>query len=199
MSPYKDRVIDADATVYTELREAGAILVAKLSSGAMALTAQWFGGVTRNPWNTQQDASGSSAGPGSATAAGLVAFSIGSDTGGSIIQPADAKRHHRPAADVRTRQPVTAAMALAWTQDTVGPMCRSAEDCALVFDADLRPRRKGQQPPRRAVRLGRHGGRAETSRRLSCGRPFATCPGPARAETAQASSPRAGTTKRRCG
>jgi hypothetical protein len=86
-TPYKDQIIDTDATVYTRLREAGAILVAKLSSGALALSAQWFGGITRNPWNTREDASGSSAGPGSATAAGLVAFSIGSDTGGSIIQP----------------------------------------------------------------------------------------------------------------
>src|SRR5262249_49823132 len=88
MTPYRDRVIDMDATVYTKLTDAGAILVAKLSTGALAVTAQWFGGVTRNPWNTDQEAAGSSAGPGSATAAGLVGFSIGSDTGGSIILPA---------------------------------------------------------------------------------------------------------------
>lgn len=87
-TPYKDQVIDLDATAYPRLREAGAILVAKLSTGALALSAQWFGGLTHNPWNTQQDAAGSSAGPGAATAAGLVAFSIGSDTGGSIMQPA---------------------------------------------------------------------------------------------------------------
>jgi Asp-tRNA(Asn)/Glu-tRNA(Gln) amidotransferase A subunit family amidase len=138
MSPYKDRMIDADATVYTRLREAGAILVAKLSSGAMALTAQWFGGVTRNPWDTQQDASGSSAGPGSATAAGLVAFSVGSDTGGSVIQPAarNGITGLRPTFGRVSRH---GAMALAWTQDTVGPMCRSAEDCALVFDAIYGP------------------------------------------------------------
>src|SRR6185503_11366896 len=86
-TPYKDRVIDLDATVYTRLTNAGAILVAKLSTGALAVTAQWFGGVTRNPWNIEQDAAGSSAGPGAATAAGLVGFSIGSDTGGSIISP----------------------------------------------------------------------------------------------------------------
>ena len=86
-SPYKDQVVDTDATVYTRLREAGAILVAKLSSGALALTARWFGGLTRNPWNIEQDAAGSSAGPGSATAAGLVGFSIGTDTGGSVISP----------------------------------------------------------------------------------------------------------------
>src|SRR5262245_56230869 len=80
MTPYKDRVIDADATVYTRLKNVGAILVAKLSTGALAVSAQWFGGLTRNPWNTEQDAAGSSAGPGAATAAGLVGFSIGSDT-----------------------------------------------------------------------------------------------------------------------
>jgi len=137
-SPYKDQIIDTDATVYTRLRGAGAILVAKLSSGALALSAQWFGGVTRNPWNTQQDASGSSAGPGSATAAGLVGFSIGSDTGGSIIQPSTRTgiTGLRPTFGRVSRY---GAMALAWTQDTVGPMCRSAEDCALVFNAIYGP------------------------------------------------------------
>ena len=137
-SPYKDRVIDTDATAYTRLRDAGAILVAKLSSGALALTAQWFGGVTRNPWNTQQDASGSSAGPGSATAAGLVAFSIGTDTGGSVILPSarNGLTGMRPTFGRVSRY---GAMALAWTQDTVGPMCRSAEDCALVFNAIYGP------------------------------------------------------------
>ncbi|MGH6634550.1 MAG: amidase, partial [Sphingopyxis sp.] len=88
-SPWKDRIIDTDATVYTKLRAAGAVLVAKLSTGALAVSAQWFGGLTRNPWNTTQDAAGSSAGPGSATAAGLVGFSIGSDTGGSINSPSE--------------------------------------------------------------------------------------------------------------
>jgi Asp-tRNAAsn/Glu-tRNAGln amidotransferase A subunit and related amidases len=87
MTPFKDRVIDEDATVYERLTKAGAILVAKLSTGAIAVTAQWCGGLSGNPGNTAQDASGSSAGPGAATAAGLVGFSIGSDTGGSIIQP----------------------------------------------------------------------------------------------------------------
>jgi Asp-tRNA(Asn)/Glu-tRNA(Gln) amidotransferase A subunit family amidase len=137
-SPYKDQVIDTDATVYARLREAGAILVAKLSSGALALTAQWFGGVTLNPWNTQQDASGSSAGPGSATAAGLVAFSIGTDTGGSVISPSarNGLTGMRPTFGRVSRY---GAMALAWTQDTVGPMCRSAEDCAIVFNAIYGP------------------------------------------------------------
>ena len=138
MSPYKDRVIDTDATVYTRLREAGAILVAKLSPGALAVTAQWFGGVTRNPWNTEQDAAGSSAGPGSATAAGLVAFSIGTDTGGSVIAPSarNGLTGMRPTFGRVSRY---GAMALAWTQDTVGPMCRSAEDCAIVFNAIYGP------------------------------------------------------------
>jgi len=134
MSPFKDRVIDADATVYSRLTRAGAILVAKLSTGALAVTAQWFGGLTRNPWNTEQDASGSSAGPGSATAAGLVGFSIGTDTGGSIIQPSTRNGISglRPTFGRVSRY---GAMTLAWTQDTIGPMCRSAEDCALVLDA----------------------------------------------------------------
>ncbi len=137
-TPYKDQVIDTDASVYMRLRQAGAVLVAKLSSGALALTAQWFGGVTRNPWNTQQDASGSSAGPGSATAAGLVAFSIGTDTGGSVIQPSarNGLTGMRPTFGRVSRY---GAMALAWTQDTVGPMCRSAEDCAIVFNAIYGP------------------------------------------------------------
>jgi Asp-tRNA(Asn)/Glu-tRNA(Gln) amidotransferase A subunit family amidase len=138
MSPFKDRVIDTDATVYSRLTKAGAILVAKLSTGALAVTAQWFGGLTRNPWNTQQDASGSSAGPGSATAAGLVGFSIGTDTGGSIIGPStrNGVSGLRPTFGRVSRH---GAMTLAWTQDTVGPMCRSSEDCALVFDTIYGP------------------------------------------------------------
>jgi len=137
-SPYKDQIIDVDSTVYVRLRDAGAILLAKLSSGALALTAQWFGGVTRNPWNTAQDSAGSSAGPGAATAAGLVAFSIGTDTGGSVISPSarNGLTGMRPTFGRVSRH---GAMALAWTQDTVGPMCRSAEDCALVFNAVYGP------------------------------------------------------------
>jgi Asp-tRNA(Asn)/Glu-tRNA(Gln) amidotransferase A subunit family amidase len=138
MSPFKDRVIDTDATVYSRLTNAGAILVAKLSTGALAVTAQWFGGLTRNPWNTQQDAAGSSAGPGAATAAGLVGFSIGTDTGGSIIGPStrNGVSGLRPTFGRVSRY---GGMTLAWTQDTVGPMCRSAEDCALVLDAIYGP------------------------------------------------------------
>jgi Asp-tRNA(Asn)/Glu-tRNA(Gln) amidotransferase A subunit family amidase len=134
MTPFRDRVIDMDATVYTRLTEAGAVLVAKLSTGALAVTAQWFGGLTRNPWNTDQDAAGSSAGPGSATAAGLVGFSIGSDTGGSIIAPSSRNgvTGIRPTFGRVSRH---GGMVLAWTQDTVGPLCRSAEDCALVLHA----------------------------------------------------------------
>src|SRR5437870_56322 len=132
MTPFRDRVIDEDSTVYTRLTDAGAILIAKLSTGALAVTARWFGGLTRNPWNTDQDASGSSAGPGSATAAGLVGFSIGSDTGGSIINPStrNGVTGLRPTFGRVSRH---GAMVLAWTQDTVGPLCRSAEDCALVL------------------------------------------------------------------
>ena len=137
-SPWKDRVIDTDATVYSKLKAAGAILVAKLSTGALAVGAQWFGGVTRNPWNTRQDAAGSSGGPGAATAAGLVAFAIGSDTGGSINSPAERNgvAGLRPTFGRVSRH---GGMTLAWTQDTVGPLCRSAEDCALVFDATYGP------------------------------------------------------------
>ena len=137
-SPWKDRVVDADATVYTKLRAAGAILIAKLSTGALAVSAQWFGGLTRNPWNTNEDAAGSSAGSGSATAAGLVGFSIGSDTGGSIVAPAERNgvAGLRPTFGRVSRY---GGMTLAWTQDTVGPLCRSVEDCALVFDAIYGP------------------------------------------------------------
>ena len=138
MTPYRDRVIDLDSTVYERLTEAGAVLVAKLSTGALATTARWYGGLTRNPWNTEQDASGSSAGPGSATAAGLVGFSLGTDTGGSVIGPStrNGLTGIRPTFGRVSRY---GGMVLAWTQDTVGPMCRSAEDCALVFDAIYGP------------------------------------------------------------
>jgi Asp-tRNA(Asn)/Glu-tRNA(Gln) amidotransferase A subunit family amidase len=134
MTPFRDRVIDRDATVYTRLTEAGAILVAKLSTGAMAVTARWFGGTTRCPWDPGVDAEGSSAGPGAATAAGLVGFSIGTDTGGSIVVPSSRNGVSgiRPTFGRVSRD---GGMVLAWSQDTVGPMCRSAEDCALVLHA----------------------------------------------------------------
>ena len=133
-SPYRDQTIDEDATVYRKLTEAGAVLVAKLTMGALAQGDRWFGGRTRNPWNPEQGSSGSSAGPGSATAAGLVGFSIGTETRGSIISPSTRNgiTGHRPTFGRVSR---AGAMALSWTMDKIGPMCRSAEDCALVFDA----------------------------------------------------------------
>ena len=133
-TPYREQVIDEDATVYTNLTEAGAVLVAKLTMGALAQGDRWFGGRTRNPWNTEQGSSGSSAGPGSATSAGLVGFSIGTETRGSIISPSTRNgiTGHRPTFGRVSR---AGAMALSWTMDKIGPMCRSAEDCALVFEA----------------------------------------------------------------
>ena len=137
-SPWENRIVDTDATVYSRLKAAGAILIAKLSTGALAVGAQWFGGLTLNPWNLNEDASGSSAGSGAATAAGLVAFAIGSDTGGSVIQPAERNgiAGLRPTFGRVSRH---GGMTLAWTQDTVGPLCRSVDDCALVFDAIYGP------------------------------------------------------------
>jgi len=133
-TPYKDQVIDLDATVVERLRDAGAVLVAKLSMGALAQGGVWFGGSTRNPWNQERSSSGSSAGPGSATAAGLVGFSIGTETLGSIISPAvtNGVTGLRPTYGRVSRH---GAMALSWTMDKIGPMCRSVEDCALVLNA----------------------------------------------------------------
>lgn len=130
--PFKDQVIDEDAEVVSRLDAAGAVLVAKLTLGELAMGDVWFGGTTRNPWNPEQGSSGSSAGPGSATAAGLVGFAIGSETLGSISSPAtrNGVTGLRPTFG---RVPRTGAMALSWTMDKLGPMCRSAEDCALVF------------------------------------------------------------------
>ncbi len=132
--PYKDQVIDLDATVVERLRDAGAVLVAKLSMGALAQGGVWFGGSTRNPWNTERSSSGSSAGPGAATAAGLVGFSIGTETLGSIISPSvtNGVTGLRPTYGRVSRH---GAMALSWTMDKIGPMCRSVEDCALVLNA----------------------------------------------------------------
>src|SRR5207253_3351487 len=130
---FENHMVDQDATVVKRLDEAGAVLVAKLTLGALAQGDVWFAGVTRNPWNTSQGSSGSSAGPASATAAGCVAFSIGSETNGSITSPARVcgLSGFRPTFG---RVPRTGAMALSWTMDKLGPICRSAEDCALVFD-----------------------------------------------------------------
>ena len=133
-TPYQDQTIDLDATVVARLREAGAVLVAKLSMGALAQGGVWFGGSTRNPWNTERSSSGSSAGPGAATAAGLVGFSIGTETLGSIISPSvtNGVTGLRPTYGRVSRY---GAMALSWTMDKIGPMCRSVEDCVLVLNA----------------------------------------------------------------
>jgi Asp-tRNA(Asn)/Glu-tRNA(Gln) amidotransferase A subunit family amidase len=133
-TPYKDQVIDLDATVVERLRDAGAVLVAKLSMGALAQGGVWFGGSTRNPWNTERSSSGSSAGPGAATAGGLVGFSIGTETLGSIISPAvtNGVTGLRPTYGRVSRH---GAMALSWTMDKIGPMCRTVEDCVLVLNA----------------------------------------------------------------
>ncbi len=132
--PYENQVIDLDATVVERLREAGAVLVAKLSMGSLAMGAVWFGGTTRNPWNTERgSSSGSSAGPAAATAAGLVGFAIGTETLGSIISPASTcgVTGLRPTYGRVSRH---GAMALSWTMDKIGPICRSVEDCAIVFN-----------------------------------------------------------------
>jgi Asp-tRNA(Asn)/Glu-tRNA(Gln) amidotransferase A subunit family amidase len=130
---YRDQHFDYDATVVRRLDDAGAILLAKLTLGALAQGDRWYGERTRNPWNAETGSSGSSAGPASATAAGLVAFSIGSETNGSITSPSRTcgLSGFRPTFG---RVPRTGAMALSWTMDKLGPICRSAEDCALVFD-----------------------------------------------------------------
>jgi Asp-tRNA(Asn)/Glu-tRNA(Gln) amidotransferase A subunit family amidase len=136
-SPFKDQTIDVDATVYARLTEAGAVLVAKLTLGALAMGDRWFGGQTKSPWdpaNPNSGSSGSSAGPASATAAGLVGFSIGSETRGSIMSPSArcGVTGLRPTFGRVSRY---GAMALSWTMDKIGPLCRTAEDCALVLRA----------------------------------------------------------------
>ncbi|HUE56228.1 MAG TPA: amidase [Candidatus Udaeobacter sp.] len=131
---FENQMIDEDATIVKRLDQAGAVLVAKLTLGALALGDVWFGGVTRNPWNTNQGSSGSSAGPASATAAGCVAFSIGSETLGSISSPS-ARCGCTGLRPTFGLVPRTGAMALSWSMDKLGPICRTAEDCALVLDA----------------------------------------------------------------
>ena len=132
--PYRNRVPVSDAAVVRRLHEAGAVLLAKLSLGALALNDVWFGGQTMNPWLLEEGASGSSAGPGAATAAGLVAFSIGSETEGSIVGPSMrcGLTGLRPTFG---RVPRTGAMTLAWSLDKLGPMARSVEDTLLVLQA----------------------------------------------------------------
>jgi Asp-tRNA(Asn)/Glu-tRNA(Gln) amidotransferase A subunit family amidase len=136
--PFRNRVPKADAAVVQRLYEAGAVLVAKLSLGALALNDIWFGGQTMNPWLLEEGASGSSAGPGAATAAGLVGFSIGSETGGSIVSPA----MRCGVAGLRPtfgRVARTGAMTLCWSLDKLGPMTRSVEDAMLVLRAITGP------------------------------------------------------------
>lgn len=132
--PFRERVPAADAAVVARLNAAGAVLIAKLSLGALALNDIWFGGQTMNPWLPEEGASGSSAGPGAATAAGLVGFSIGSETGGSIVSPAMrcGITGLRP---TYGRVPRSGAMTLCWSLDKLGPMTRSVEDAMLVLRA----------------------------------------------------------------
>ena len=136
--PFKEQVFDYDATVVKKLEEAGAVLVAKLTLGALAWGDVWYGGFTRNPWNLDEGSSGSSAGPGAATAAGLVGFAIGSETWGSIISPSTrtGTTGLRPTFGRVSRQ---GAMALSWTMDKLGPMTRSVTDAAIVFNAIYGP------------------------------------------------------------
>lgn len=141
--PFRDQVIDEDATVVKKLGEAGAVLIAKLTMGELAWGDVWYGGRTRNPWNYQQGSSGSSAGSASATSAGLVAFSIGTETWGSIVSPS-ARCGTTGLRPTYGRVSRTGAMALAWSMDKIGPICRTVEDCALVFNAIYGPDDKDQ-------------------------------------------------------
>jgi len=136
--PYETQVLDYDAAVVERLRDAGAVLVAKLSMGALAQGGVWFGGSTRNPWDLERSSSGSSAGPGAATAAGLVGFALGTETRGSIISPSAATgvTGLRPTYGRISRR---GAMALSWTMDKIGPMARTVEDCVAAFGAIYGP------------------------------------------------------------
>lgn len=133
-TPYKDQVLDVDSYVYTTLKNFGAVLCAKLSLGALAYNNKWFGGETKNPWNLTQGSSGSSAGSASSVAAGLLPFAIGTETLGSIVSPSTrcGATGLRPTFGSVSRY---GAMVLCWSLDKVGPICRSAEDAAIVFSA----------------------------------------------------------------
>jgi Asp-tRNA(Asn)/Glu-tRNA(Gln) amidotransferase A subunit family amidase len=130
---HQDQVIDVDSEVYLRLRDAGAVLIAKLATGLFAQGDNWYRGQTKNPWNLSQGASGSSAGPGSATAAGCVAFGIGTETQGSIVSPTirNGLSALRPTFGRVSRY---GGMVLAWSMDKVGPICRTVEDAAMVFN-----------------------------------------------------------------
>ncbi len=131
-APYKDQIVDEDAFVYKQLKEAGAVLVAKFTLGALAMGDYWYGGRTKNPWNLKTGSSGSSAGSTAATVAGLVPFAIGTETWGSIVSPSATcgATGLRPTFGSISR---SGAMTLSWSLDKVGPICRSAEDAAIVF------------------------------------------------------------------
>ncbi|HEX7411913.1 MAG TPA: amidase [Bacteroidales bacterium] len=133
-APYMDQVLEETASVVEQLEKAGAVLVAKLSMGELAIDDIWFGGTTHNPWDLEQGSSGSSAGSSAAVSAGLLPFAIGSETWGSIVSPATrcGVTGLRPSYGRVSR---FGAMALSWTMDKLGPICRNASDCALVFDA----------------------------------------------------------------
>ena len=135
---FKDQVLDYDASVVEMLRDAGAVLIAKVTTGELAGGDNWFGGQTRSPWDPAQGSSGSSAGPSSATAAGCIGFGIGTETSGSILSPAArcGLAGLRPTFGRISRYGV---MALSWTMDRLGPICRHAEDCAIVMQAIARP------------------------------------------------------------
>jgi Asp-tRNA(Asn)/Glu-tRNA(Gln) amidotransferase A subunit family amidase len=131
-TPYKDQTIDEDSYVYSQLKKAGAVLCAKLSLGALAYNNKWFGGETKNPWNLSQGSSGSSAGSAASVAAGLLPFTIGTETLGSIVSPATrcGATGLRPTFGTISR---SGAMVLCWSLDKAGPICRSAEDAAIVY------------------------------------------------------------------
>ncbi len=131
--PYKNQVIDNDSYVYTKLKKAGAVLIAKLTLGALAMDDYWFGGRTKNPWNMLEGSSGSSAGSAAATVAGLVPFAIGTETYGSIISPSTVcgATGLRPTFGSVSR---SGGMTLCWSLDKAGPICHSAEDAAIVFN-----------------------------------------------------------------
>jgi Asp-tRNA(Asn)/Glu-tRNA(Gln) amidotransferase A subunit family amidase len=174
-APYRDQLIDEDAAVVRRLEEAGAVLVAKLSLGSLAMGDVWFGGQTRNPWNLSEGSSGSSAGPAAATAAGVVPFAIGTETIGSIVSPCTRCRVTglRPTFGRVSR---TGAMTLSWSMDKIGPICRTVEDCALVFEsirgADGLDQAVIEAPfnydPKRDVRTLRVGIRGVSSTTRSC-------------------------------
>ncbi|MCX6617063.1 MAG: amidase [Acidobacteria bacterium] len=136
--PYRSQMIDYDAAVVERLRAAGAVLIAKLSMGALAQGGLWFGGMTRNPWKTEDTSSGSSAGSASTTAAGLVGFALGTETLGSIVSPCSrcGATGLRPTYGRVSRY---GAMGLSWTMDKIGPICRGVEDCAAVLAAIYGP------------------------------------------------------------